>query len=90
MRKAIFPVSWLIQARLARVATVVDENINGVRIVKAFAGGAAPARTLAASADRVRWAYRRTPAIRSRWSPTAGQPAAARAWRWCCCSAAGW
>jgi ATP-binding cassette subfamily B protein len=27
MRKAIFPVSWLIQARLAQLATVVDENI---------------------------------------------------------------
>lgn len=37
MRKAIFPISWLIQARLAGLATVVDENINGVRIVKAFA-----------------------------------------------------
>ncbi|HEY0530307.1 MAG TPA: ABC transporter transmembrane domain-containing protein, partial [Actinoplanes sp.] len=37
MRKKTFPVSWLIQSRLAQVATVVDENIQGVRIVKSFA-----------------------------------------------------
>ena len=37
MRRLLFPASWLIQARLADVATVVDENINGVRVVKSFA-----------------------------------------------------
>jgi ATP-binding cassette subfamily B protein len=37
MRKQMFPVSWLIQSRLADVATVVDENVNGVRVVKSFA-----------------------------------------------------
>ncbi len=37
MRKQMFPVSWLIQSRLADVATIVDENINGVRVVKSFA-----------------------------------------------------
>ena len=37
MRQRMFPVSWLIQARLADVATVVDENIQGVRVVKSFA-----------------------------------------------------
>ena len=35
--REMFPVSWLIQARLADVATVVDENIQGVRVVKSFA-----------------------------------------------------
>ncbi|GAA2373360.1 hypothetical protein Cme02nite_02090 [Catellatospora methionotrophica] len=70
MRRAIFPVSWLIQSRLAQVATVVDENINGVRIVKAFAGEQRQVTLLASAADRVRWAYRRDAYIRSRWSPT--------------------
>ncbi|MDI1461488.1 ABC transporter ATP-binding protein [Catellatospora sp. KI3] len=70
MRKAIFPVSWLIQARLARVATLVDENVSGVRIVKAFAAEQRQLTTLAAAADRVRWAYRRDAEIRSRWAPT--------------------
>src|SRR6201995_731323 len=37
MRRSMFPVSWLIQSRLADVATIVDENINGVRVVKSFA-----------------------------------------------------
>ena len=36
MRRSMFPVSWLIQSRLAEVATIVDENINGVRVVKSF------------------------------------------------------
>jgi len=57
MRKKTFPVSWLIQSRLAEVATVVDENIQGVRIVKAFAAEGRQLRTLAETADRVRWAY---------------------------------
>ncbi|MGY0231828.1 ABC transporter ATP-binding protein [Longispora urticae] len=69
MRKAIFPVSWLIQSRLAGVATVVDENINGVRVVKAFAAEGRQLRTLAEAADRVRWAYVADARIRSRWSP---------------------
>ena len=69
MRKAIFPVSWLIQARLAELATVVDENIQGVRIVKAFAAEGRQLRTLGESADRIRWAYRQDARIRSRWNP---------------------
>ena len=69
MRRAIFPVSWLIQARLAHLATVVDENIQGVRIVKAFAAEGRQLRSLAASADRIRWAYHQDARIRSRWNP---------------------
>jgi ATP-binding cassette, subfamily B, bacterial len=69
MRKAVFPVSWLIQARLARLATVVDENIQGVRIVKAFAAEGRQLRTLAETADRIRWAYEQDARIRSRWNP---------------------
>jgi ATP-binding cassette subfamily B protein len=69
MRKAIFPVSWMIQARLAQLATVVDENIQGVRIVKAFAAEGRQLRTLAEAADRIRWAYQQDAKIRSRWNP---------------------
>jgi ATP-binding cassette, subfamily B, bacterial len=69
MRKAVFPVSWLIQARLARLATVVDENIQGVRIVKAFAAEGRQLRSLAEAADRIRWAYLQDARIRSRWNP---------------------
>jgi ATP-binding cassette subfamily B protein len=69
MRKAIFPVSWLIQSRLAGVATVVDENIQGVRIVKSFAAERRQLNTLAEAADGVRWAYTTDSRIRSRWLP---------------------
>jgi len=69
MRRAVFPVSWLIQARLAQLATVVDENIQGVRIVKAFAAEGRQVRALAGTADRIRWAYRQDARIRSRWTP---------------------
>ena len=33
-----FPISWIIQARQADLATTVEENLAGVRVVKAFAG----------------------------------------------------
>jgi ATP-binding cassette, subfamily B, bacterial len=69
MRKAIFPVSWLIQARLAGLATIVDENVQGVRIVKAFAAEERQLTRLAEAADGVRWAYRTDAEIRSRWAP---------------------
>jgi ATP-binding cassette subfamily B protein len=69
MRKKTFPVSWLIQARLAEVATAVDENIQGVRIVKSFAAEKRQLRSLAETADRVRWAYNMDTRISSRWSP---------------------
>jgi ATP-binding cassette, subfamily B, bacterial len=69
MRKAVFPISWMIQARLARLATVVDENIQGVRIVKAFAAEGRQLRALGESADSIRWAYRQDARIRSRWNP---------------------
>jgi ATP-binding cassette, subfamily B, bacterial len=69
MRKAIFPISWMIQARLAQLATVVDENVQGVRIVKAFAAEGRQLRGLAETADRIRWAYLTDVRIRSRWTP---------------------
>ena len=69
MRKVLFPVSWLIQARLADVASVVDENINGVRVVKSFAAEDAQLKTLARAADKVRWAYTEDADIRASWAP---------------------
>ena len=69
MRKVLFPVSWLIQARLADVASIVDENINGVRVVKSFAAEDAQLKTLARAADKVRWAYTEDADIRASWAP---------------------
>jgi ATP-binding cassette subfamily B protein len=69
MRKTMFPVSWLIQARLADVATIVDENINGVRVVRSFAAEREQLRTLAKSADRVQWGYVKDADLRARFTP---------------------
>jgi ATP-binding cassette, subfamily B, bacterial len=69
MRKSLFPVSWLIQARLADVATIVDENVNGVRVVKSFAAEDHQLKTLADAAVRVRWGYIKDTDLRARWSP---------------------
>jgi ATP-binding cassette subfamily B protein len=69
MRRSMFPVSWLIQARLADVATIVDENINGVRVVKSFAAEPRELNTLAAAAARLRWAYVRDADLRARFTP---------------------
>lgn len=69
MRKRIFPVSWVIQARLADVATIVEENVSGVRIVKSFAAEQNEVTRLAGAADRLRWAYIKDAEIRGGWAP---------------------
>ncbi len=69
MRRSMFPVSWLIQARLAEVATIVDENVNGVRVVKSFAAEPQQLRALARAAERVKWANVRDVDLRARWTP---------------------
>jgi ATP-binding cassette subfamily B protein len=69
MRKSMYPVSWLIQSRLAEVATIVDENVNGVRVVKSFVAEPRELRTLQAAADRLRWSYVKDADIRARFTP---------------------
>jgi len=69
MRKRIFPVSWLIQARLADVATIVEENVSGVRIVKSFAAEQNEVTNLAGAADRLQWGYLKDSEIRGAWAP---------------------
>jgi ATP-binding cassette, subfamily B, bacterial len=70
MRSSLFPVSWLIQSRLADVATIVDENVNGVRVVRSFAAEGQQLRALAKAADKVQWGYIQDADIRARWTPT--------------------
>jgi ATP-binding cassette subfamily B protein len=69
MRERLFPMSWLIQSRLAEVATVVDENINGVRVVKSFAAEERQLKLLAAASRRTEWANAEDANIRAKWSP---------------------
>jgi ATP-binding cassette subfamily B protein len=69
MRQKLFPVSWIIQARLAEVATVVDENVNGVRVVRSFAAEQQQLRELGTAADGVQWAYIKDADLRARFTP---------------------
>ena len=65
----MFPVSWIIQSRLADVATIVDENVNGVRVVKSFAAEQQQLRALSGAADRLQWGYIKDADLRARFSP---------------------
>ena len=69
MRKSMFPVSWIIQARLAEVATIVDENVNGVRVVKSFAAEQQQLRALSNAAEKVQWSNIKDADLRARFSP---------------------
>ncbi|HZU71285.1 MAG TPA: ABC transporter ATP-binding protein [Acidimicrobiales bacterium] len=69
MRRSMFPVSWLIQSRLAEVATIVDENINDVRVVKSFAAEDQQLKSLARAADRLQWSYVKDADLRARFTP---------------------
>jgi ATP-binding cassette subfamily B protein len=69
MQRSMFPVSWLIQDRLADVATVVDENVNGVRVVKSFAAERSQLALLQKAATKVSWANVKDADLRARWTP---------------------
>jgi ATP-binding cassette subfamily B protein len=69
MRQELFPVSWLIQSRLADVATTVDENIQGVRVVKSFAAENEQIKTLTYAAERSAFANVQQANIRAKWAP---------------------
>jgi ATP-binding cassette, subfamily B, bacterial len=69
MRNNLFPVSWIIQSRLAEVATVVDENVSGVRVVKSFAAEEQQLKQLASAADKVQWGYIKDADLRARFTP---------------------
>jgi ATP-binding cassette subfamily B protein len=56
LRDRMFPLSWVIASRQADVATIVDENVNGVRVVKSFAAEERQITSLARAAERLRWA----------------------------------
>jgi len=56
LRKIMFPLSWVTQSRQAEIATVVDESVSGVRVVKAFAAERQQIEALARGAERLRWA----------------------------------
>src|SRR5690606_19329774 len=51
------------------IATIVDENINGIRVVMSHAAEERQIHDLARSAQRLRWASVETARQRARWTP---------------------
>ncbi len=69
MRSKMFPVSWIVSARQADVATIVEENVTGTRVVKSFAAEPDQIGLLDKAAERLRWAASLQVDIRARYSP---------------------
>ncbi|MAW29498.1 MAG: ABC transporter ATP-binding protein [Gammaproteobacteria bacterium] len=69
LRSVMFPLSWLTQARQADVAVIVDENINGQRIVKAFAQEAMQMNLLARAARKLQWVQVKSVEISAIYNP---------------------
>ena len=69
LRDQVFPLSWVTQGRMAEVAMVVDENINGTRVVKSFAAESDQIALLSMVADRLRWSATALVEARARFNP---------------------
>jgi ATP-binding cassette subfamily B protein len=69
MRSLMFPISWVVQSRTADVATIVEENVTGARIVKSFAAEQAQLDELASSAKRLQWSSVRQIDVRAHYTP---------------------
>ena len=68
-RDQVFPLSWVSQARMADLATIVDENVSGTRVVKSFAAEERQIALLGRSAQRIQWANVEIANSRARWNP---------------------
>ena len=69
LRAIMFPLSWLTQAHQADVAVIVDENINGQRIVKSFAQEQNQLSLLGKAAKKLQWVQVRAIDISSIFNP---------------------
>jgi len=69
MRELLFPISWVVQSRTADVATIVEENVTGARVVKSFAAEPSQLDALGVAARRLRWASIRQVDVRARYAP---------------------
>ncbi len=56
MRKRLFPIAWVMMARTADIATIVEENVTGTRVVKSFAAEKSQLSLFDRAARRLRWA----------------------------------
>jgi ATP-binding cassette subfamily B protein len=63
------PAWWLVMARQADVATLVEENIAGVRVVRNFAGEEHEIARMTGVADQLRWAMVKGADVSARYIP---------------------
>lgn len=69
LRSRLFPISWIVQSRMADVATIVEENVTGVRVVKSFAAERQQIGQLARAAAKLRWVSILMIDLRARFAP---------------------
>jgi ATP-binding cassette subfamily B protein len=69
MQQWMFPVSWLVSARQADIATIVEENVGGAQVVRSFAAEKPQITTIDRAAQRLQWASVRLADIRGKWGP---------------------
>ena len=69
LRRIAFPLTWVGQARLAELATIVDENVNGIRVVKSFAAEKHQVGLLHRAAEHIKWANVEAIKARARYNP---------------------
>jgi len=69
LRNQVFPLTWVTQARMADVAMITDENIQGAQVVRNFAQEQAQVQLLAGATQRLRWAGIATADARARHAP---------------------
>jgi ATP-binding cassette subfamily B protein len=69
LRHSVFPLTWVSQARLAELATIVDENINGTRVVKSFAAEEQQVGLLQKAARHIEWVNVQTIKERAKFNP---------------------
>jgi ATP-binding cassette subfamily B protein len=69
MRKKLFPIAWIMMARTADIATIVEENVTGTRVVKSFAAEKAQLSLFDRAARRLRWASLQQVDNQARYAP---------------------
>ncbi|HWU59925.1 MAG TPA: ABC transporter ATP-binding protein, partial [Microbacteriaceae bacterium] len=69
MRSRVFPATWDGQQREGDLAQIVDEDVGGVRVVKAFGQERRELQRLAHSADALYGSQMRAVRIQSRYQP---------------------
>ncbi|HEY7223780.1 MAG TPA: ABC transporter ATP-binding protein [Micromonosporaceae bacterium] len=69
MRSRVFPATWEAQQREGDLVQIVDEDIAGVRVVKAFGQERRELERLAASARRLYGSQMRATRIQARYQP---------------------